>query len=428
MGNRSNINLVGNTTQGQNLGAGDACVFKEKYAGNTLRFRSIVGSGDTTVTQTDEQIIIWSSGGTGGSGTGLTTAMNGLTDDGTNVCLGGTLITSTTIDANSNPFTVCSASTLCLQTCAGASLSMVDILGMYKFVQLSNGDVIPSRLSLSPAGIVCLSGGKSWVCLNGTVAPPYALSAGLITSADTFCNAELRICGCDNPSLYTSSHSQPINYAGDYSANFTNNSLVTKAWVLANATGGTGGGSITGGTNGLGYIGKDICLGGALTTSTAICGTDTNILRLEATGDYSGGGDEITPYLEFWGDSAITLRIDTTRSGDNYSTGLQIDDVGGKQETKLILTNPTGSSEINLNSCSTYGLSLSSTNGIYISGTTHLEKTPNIGSDSDSALTWDSGTTAIRRLPIIEEWVSTISGLTYMGQKYNYPTHSVFMD
>jgi hypothetical protein len=66
-GNRSNISLVGNTTQGQNLGGGDACVFKGKAGGNNLEFRSISATGTSIqIIQTDNEILI--SGATGGGG------------------------------------------------------------------------------------------------------------------------------------------------------------------------------------------------------------------------------------------------------------------------------------------------------------------------------------------------------------------------
>lgn len=67
MGNRSNINLVGNTTQGQNLGGGDACVFKGKAGGNLLQYRSISATGTSIqIYQVGDEILI--SGATGGGG------------------------------------------------------------------------------------------------------------------------------------------------------------------------------------------------------------------------------------------------------------------------------------------------------------------------------------------------------------------------
>lgn len=50
-------------TQGQNIGTGSP-VFKQ-LSGNTLQFRGIKGSGDTIVTQSGNDIVIFSSGGSG---------------------------------------------------------------------------------------------------------------------------------------------------------------------------------------------------------------------------------------------------------------------------------------------------------------------------------------------------------------------------
>jgi hypothetical protein len=64
MGNRSNINLVGSTTQGYNLGGG-AEVFKCKSDGNNLQFRTISSTGTSTcVIQSGDKIFI--SGSSGG--------------------------------------------------------------------------------------------------------------------------------------------------------------------------------------------------------------------------------------------------------------------------------------------------------------------------------------------------------------------------
>jgi hypothetical protein len=94
MGNRSDINLVGNTTIGQNVGSG-ACVFKSKLNGNNLQFRTISATGDSVqIIQTDDEILIC---GTGGP-TGTTyTFTNGLTKTLQSVCFGGTLTMNTTI-------------------------------------------------------------------------------------------------------------------------------------------------------------------------------------------------------------------------------------------------------------------------------------------------------------------------------------------
>jgi hypothetical protein len=58
--------------------------------------------------------------------------------------------------------------------------------------------------------------------------------------------------------------------------------------ILKTFSGGTGGGTITGGTNGLGVFGKNICLGGTLTNTTTIISDGIgNVRGIEYGGDYS---------------------------------------------------------------------------------------------------------------------------------------------
>jgi hypothetical protein len=74
MANRSNISLVGNTTTGQNLGTG-AGVYKHKSDANNLQFRSISGIGEGIwVFEQGDEIRI--SGQTAGLITGVSTAQN----------------------------------------------------------------------------------------------------------------------------------------------------------------------------------------------------------------------------------------------------------------------------------------------------------------------------------------------------------------
>ena len=99
MGNRSNINLVGNTTQGQNVGAGEG-VYKDKILGNTLQFKGLAVTG-TTMAITCDADNIYFSAATGGGGGGLTASNNGLCDNGTTVGLGGGLSNHTIISGGS---------------------------------------------------------------------------------------------------------------------------------------------------------------------------------------------------------------------------------------------------------------------------------------------------------------------------------------
>ncbi len=68
MGNRSNINLVGNTTQGQNIGVGDD-VYKGKALGYTLQFKTLSVTGTTMIITSDDNNIYFSANTGGGGGT-----------------------------------------------------------------------------------------------------------------------------------------------------------------------------------------------------------------------------------------------------------------------------------------------------------------------------------------------------------------------
>ena len=93
--NRSNINLVGDSTAASNLGNGSG-LFASK-SGVTLNFKSISGgtnvsivTGDTTLT-----ISILS---------GVTSAINGLTQSGNIIKFGGTLCETTTINGSNGTY------------------------------------------------------------------------------------------------------------------------------------------------------------------------------------------------------------------------------------------------------------------------------------------------------------------------------------
>jgi len=68
-----------------------------------------------------------------------------------------------------------------------------------------------------------------------------------------------------------------LQYAADYKGTFTSESLVSKAYVDCVAA---AGGTITGGANGLSTSGTNVILGGALDNNTAIGGADTHFLRI----------------------------------------------------------------------------------------------------------------------------------------------------
>jgi len=111
------IYLSGTTAvvNGQNVGGGYQ-VYSQK-SGSTLQFRTLVGSGGTTIVQNSDSITIFSSTSGGGTGT-ITAAINGvrILSDGATIALGGNLTSGTTINgvglygltlANINNFNAC---------------------------------------------------------------------------------------------------------------------------------------------------------------------------------------------------------------------------------------------------------------------------------------------------------------------------------
>jgi hypothetical protein len=95
VGDRILISATGSvtgTTQAVNVGTGTG-VFKSK-TGNTLQFRSLLGSGNTLISQVGNDVVIYSSGG-GGTITGATNGISLVGVSGATVALGGGLTTPT---------------------------------------------------------------------------------------------------------------------------------------------------------------------------------------------------------------------------------------------------------------------------------------------------------------------------------------------
>ena len=82
-GNRSNIDLVGNTTQVQNLGTGEGLIFKQKVSGNILQLRSLKEGANIKIIQDGDDIIISGATGTGGGDVNSVNTGVGLSGDTT---------------------------------------------------------------------------------------------------------------------------------------------------------------------------------------------------------------------------------------------------------------------------------------------------------------------------------------------------------
>jgi len=137
MGNRSNINLVGNTTQGQNVGAGEG-VYKDKILGNTLQFKGLAVTGTTMAITCDADNIYFSAATGSGGGSGFTISNNGLCDNGsTTVGLGGTLSdATTTIDGGGNSLSLPNLSGMAITGTSFFAFRLCSTSGNAKSIQL----------------------------------------------------------------------------------------------------------------------------------------------------------------------------------------------------------------------------------------------------------------------------------------------------
>lgn len=373
MGNRSNINLVGNTTQGQNVGMG-ADVYKGKATGNLLQFRSIAATGSSVqIFQTDDEILIYAEGGSSGT---TYTFENGLTKTLTNVTLGGELTENTNISG-------------------GTAYSM------------------------------------------------------------TFDTCSMYMCGL--PSKTTETCALYINSEGK----------------LSTGIAGEGGGGITGATNGLCDSDNVVKLGGNLCEVTTIsgdsynysmcfyqlsdfgvdaaagkvvlCGCDGNIISIGQGIDICGGN---TSYIHMknlptcttqtdviYIDSAGKLYSGATSGGGFLGTVTQStaepSDLKDNQWVKPAPTSSgvfnytftnfcdSGSTAINVN------LSLEDVYLRYCDGGYWVKEY--YDRPITSGYTWiGDSTNKVCEVRVINEWVSSESEIDYTGQKYSFPTQTIF--
>jgi hypothetical protein len=263
----------------------------------------------------------------------ITGATNGLGTDGNrNVCLGGILIAPTTIDLSGQIFTVCGA------------------IGN-AFIELNDSSFAACF------GTNCVSTTE----LHNNLYNLTLSSAPFAVFHDNNC---IGLC-----------------YDGDYEANFVNRSLVTKQYVLGQITGFTG--TITGGTNGLGYSAANICLGGTLIATTDISGAQ----------DLSFGG--ITPLTSF----GVIATTDFKLTVCSNKATIALDDTGkaelmGGRYASISLSANTAMVQVSASTAN-------------ILGTVRLLTIPNAGAISDTLLVWNSGDKEVKCLSI-----STITGAT----------------
>ena len=240
MGDRSNINLVGNTTQGQNVGSGTT-VFKGKSIGNILQYKTVSSLDGTTIKITNDADNIYLSGATGGGGGGLSATNNGLCDNGTTVGLGGTLSDATTTIAG-----------------GGNSLSLPNLSGM----AITGTSFFAFRLC-STSGNACsiqLDAQTSTVKLIGCAGSFLAVGNGvcLDDSGGSYYLCNLPAKSTETNVLYVAANGK----------------------VACGAAG--GGGGLATVNNGLTAYGDNVVLGGNLTGDTSIGMNNKDLFILDA--------------------------------------------------------------------------------------------------------------------------------------------------
>lgn len=204
---RSNINLVGNTTFGQNVGTG-TCVYKGKELGNVLQFKSLVPTGTSLSITSDDNNIYFSASSTGGGGSGFTASANGLTDDGTTVCLGGTLTNNTSICGdNTYAFSATCMSNICLGTQGiirvGDSTGAGDTTYIY--------GCGTSSVSVGPSDVV--------ICSNADGDILYCINKSASDGCHVFCTGCFVM--CDLPAKVAETNILYVDSAGKISSGVT---------------------------------------------------------------------------------------------------------------------------------------------------------------------------------------------------------------
>jgi len=181
------------------------------YAGGGFRLQDTTQAAGYFLVSDANGVGTWTSSIGGG---GLSTANNGLTYSGSNVQLGGTLIQDTSISNTVYNFTMSSTSEIALHSTSGAQ-------------QISK---IATGITATTFEMYDFGGGTGYVNIklyntNQTIGDGSTNNQIIITDQQTLKGAA---------------------YAGDYSANFTTYSLVTKGYVqsiIGTSSGVTGSGT-----------------------------------------------------------------------------------------------------------------------------------------------------------------------------------------
>jgi hypothetical protein len=254
---------------------------------------------------------------------GIITANNGLSVNGNNFVLGGTLTGTTTI---------------CL---SGNSLFFNDTESIYCFT--NNGlNFIAGNSCNGPNFIMNSTIDTIFIdSFNGAYIDIYG-SGNCITLGNTLSGVAL----CGNAGFV---------YDDNYSANFIDESLITKRYVTSQISGITTN-AVTGATNGLTKTGSTISFGGLLNTTTTILGANND------------------------------LCLGTSTCGLNSFYVESNESIMSSTSCTLISSN----TQIDVCSSGSSGIQICSSGDVNLTGTVKFQTTPNTGTTSDSVIVWNS--------------------------------------
>lgn len=217
-------------------------------------------------------------------GGGSANGANGLSVQGDYIVLGGQLTGDTTIDGNGKFLSICNNGSALIYSTGSTTVGSSN-----SFAQL-----------VSDTDAVAIAAYTQATIYGGAFTSSFAVSEAITANAAGFITLSangtpdvsgIAICG---PTVEVGSLDagfSGITYGADYSAKFGDRSLVDKAFVLAAiGSGSTGGGSLTGATNGIRLSGggSQVSLGGTLTGHTIIDTSTYGVKFGAGTGIQSG--------------------------------------------------------------------------------------------------------------------------------------------
>jgi hypothetical protein len=263
-----------------------------------------------------------------------------------------------------------------------------------------------------------------YTCYHLNQGQIYLSTGGIILLSDNGCGD--KTCICQNAAAIcvegTWTNFAGIEYCADYSAHFSNCSLVNKGWVISQITGGT---SVSTANNGLTKVGQNIALGGALTGNTYITNTDgysfhisgnSGCLLFDGCHEYnrvilSAARQPMAfndpPLINIDTTSVMTCVIPTCGANAMYTCL--------SYPSAAYCVNMMNCAELSLNSCN--NISMIKGNCVLLCGSPYISGYIVDGTCSDSVLVWDSGTCQVHKVPYVSGATggSSLSEFTITG-------------